>query len=85
VPLPPGFSGSPQAVNAGMFQRAGAAELLLDRDLSAARLEALLLPLLADPERRARMAAAARTFAQPEAAATLAGLVAALATPRVGG
>jgi UDP-N-acetylglucosamine:LPS N-acetylglucosamine transferase len=30
VPLPPGFGGSPQAVNAAMFQRRGAAKIIRD-------------------------------------------------------
>lgn len=79
VPLPPGFTGSPQTVNAAMFAREGAAAVILDRDLSAARLAGTLLPLLADDARRAAMGASARLFARPDAAATLAEAVAALA------
>ena len=82
VPLPPGFSGSPQAVNAAMFQAAGAADMLLDRDLTAQSLAAMLAPLLADTAHRAIMASAARTLARPHAAATLADTVAALANQR---
>jgi len=84
VPLPPGFTGSPQAVNAAMFQRAGAAEVTLDRDLTPERACELLLPLLADAEQRQRMGHAARALAHPDATAALAAAVAALgaATPR---
>ena len=82
VPLPPGFGGSPQAVNAAMFERAGAGTMLLDRDLSTQSLTAALVPLLEDAPRRAAMAAAAHTFARPDATAALAEVVAALANRR---
>lgn len=82
VPLPPGFGGSPQAVNAAMFQRAGAGTTLLDRDLDTQSLLAALVPLLENVPRRAAMAAAARTFARPDATATLAAAVSALASRR---
>ncbi len=80
VPLPPGFTGSPQAVNAALYQRVGAAEMTLDRDLGVESLCAALLPLLADAPRRAAMGAAARTLAHPDAVAALAEAVADLAT-----
>lgn len=79
VPLPPGFTGSPQAVNAEMFRRSGAAEVVMDRDLTPASLGAALYPLLDSAPRRTLMSSAARTMAHPEAAATLADTVAALA------
>jgi UDP-N-acetylglucosamine--N-acetylmuramyl-(pentapeptide) pyrophosphoryl-undecaprenol N-acetylglucosamine transferase len=82
VPLPPGFGGSPQATNAEMFQRAGAAEMVLDRDLDPDRALGLLAALLDDPARRAAMAAAARTFARPMAARDLAAAVVELAQRR---
>jgi UDP-N-acetylglucosamine--N-acetylmuramyl-(pentapeptide) pyrophosphoryl-undecaprenol N-acetylglucosamine transferase len=82
VPLPPGFSGSPQQVNAEMFVRAGAATMLLDKDLAVDSLRGLLLPLLAEPRRLAAMGAAARTLARPNAAVELADAVAALARRR---
>ncbi|HLY29855.1 MAG TPA: undecaprenyldiphospho-muramoylpentapeptide beta-N-acetylglucosaminyltransferase [Ktedonobacterales bacterium] len=82
VPLPPGFTGSPQAINAEMFQRAGAAAVTLDRDLSVESLCAALLPLLQDAPRRDAMGQAARTLARPDAAATLAQAVVALAQQR---
>lgn len=83
VPLPPGFTGSPQLVNAEMFRAAGAAEILLDKDMSPERLNAVLFPLLDDRVRREHMAQSARTFGRPEAAATLADTVAALAQRQI--
>lgn len=82
IPLPPGFTGSPQAVNAEMFRRAGAAEMVLDRNLTPGSLGATLYPLLESASRRTLMAAAARTLAHPDAAATLAEAVAAIAQRR---
>ena len=79
VPLPPGFSGSPQAVNAAMFRRAGAAEVILDRDLTVDRLSDVLLPLLTDDDQALAMGMAARELGRPDAAATLAATVAGLA------
>jgi UDP-N-acetylglucosamine--N-acetylmuramyl-(pentapeptide) pyrophosphoryl-undecaprenol N-acetylglucosamine transferase len=79
VPLPPGFTGSPQAVNAAMFQQAGAAEMILDRELTPARAIELLAPLLGDANRRRQMAVAARMLGHPAAAHDLADLVASLA------
>jgi UDP-N-acetylglucosamine--N-acetylmuramyl-(pentapeptide) pyrophosphoryl-undecaprenol N-acetylglucosamine transferase len=82
VPLPPGFGGSPQAINAEVFRRAGAAEVLQDRDLSVASLLEALLPLLEDDALRIAMGTAAQTFAHPEAADALAASVAELAERR---
>jgi UDP-N-acetylglucosamine--N-acetylmuramyl-(pentapeptide) pyrophosphoryl-undecaprenol N-acetylglucosamine transferase len=85
IPLPPGFTGSPQQVNAEMFVKAGAAEMTLDKDLTPDRLCTTLVPLLGDPVRRNAMAEAARQFAHPEAAAKLADSVAWLAWKRAAG
>ncbi|MBF6592423.1 MAG: hypothetical protein IVW57_18085, partial [Ktedonobacterales bacterium] len=85
VPLPPGFTGSPQAVNAAMFRRVGAAEVILDRDLGIERLSDALFPMLADDAQRMAMGMAARTLGLPDAAATLAETVAALAIGKRGG
>lgn len=82
VPLPPGFTGSPQAANAEMFRRAGAAEVVLDRVLTPTSLGAALYPLLDSAPRRALMASAARSMGHPEATATLAETVAAIARRR---
>ena len=84
VPLPPGFTGSPQTVNAIMFRGSGAAEMMLDKQLTPDRLVGALLPLLDNLPRRTLMANAARALAHPEAARTLADAVAELAQKRVG-
>ena len=71
----PGAAGDHQRGNAEALVRAGGAVLLLDSDCDAAKLDALVAPLLADSERLARMSAAALTLALPEAARDLAILV----------
>ena len=60
-----------QEHNARAFEEAGAAVLVRDADCTADRLEALLRELLADPDRRAAMGAAAVTLAHPLAAETI--------------
>ena len=57
-----------QRHNAEALVRAGAAILILDRDLDGERLTAALRPLLADASARERMAAAARRAGRPDAA-----------------
>ncbi len=79
VPLPPGFGGSPQAVNAAMFVRRGAARVISDANLTPDTLSAQLLPLLQNQEQLNALGAAARSLARPNAAADLAALVASLA------
>jgi UDP-N-acetylglucosamine--N-acetylmuramyl-(pentapeptide) pyrophosphoryl-undecaprenol N-acetylglucosamine transferase len=76
IPLPPGFTGSPQQVNAEMFVKAGAAEMTLDKDLTPDQLCAALFPLLGDPVRRNAMAEAEPGFCHRDAAAKLADSVA---------
>ena len=83
VPLPPGFTGSPQATNAAMFRQAGAAEVILDKDLTVNALLEALMPVLSNPPRRTLMANAARTLAQPDATISLADSVAQLAKKRM--
>jgi UDP-N-acetylglucosamine--N-acetylmuramyl-(pentapeptide) pyrophosphoryl-undecaprenol N-acetylglucosamine transferase len=61
-----------QRHNAEALVRAGAAILILDRELDGERLAAALRPLLADAGARARMAAAARNAGRPDAAARVA-------------
>ncbi|HEX8727309.1 MAG TPA: glycosyltransferase, partial [Ktedonobacterales bacterium] len=80
VPLPPGFTGSPQAVNAAMFEQSGAAVAIRDRDLTPARLLEALWPLLGDANRRIQMSVAARKLGRPTAARDLADMVAGLAS-----
>jgi UDP-N-acetylglucosamine--N-acetylmuramyl-(pentapeptide) pyrophosphoryl-undecaprenol N-acetylglucosamine transferase len=57
-----------QHANADWMQRAGAARIVEDEDLDPERLVAEVQPLLADAEQLARMAAASRGLARPDAA-----------------
>lgn len=75
VPLPPGFGGSPQAVNAAMFQQLGAANVIRDADLTPEQLSATLLPLLTDEAARHTLGKAALSLARPQAASDLAEIV----------
>ena len=61
-----------QALNAEHFRRAGGAEVILDRELTADGLRARVESLRADPARRAAMSAAMRGEARPDAAAEIA-------------
>jgi UDP-N-acetylglucosamine--N-acetylmuramyl-(pentapeptide) pyrophosphoryl-undecaprenol N-acetylglucosamine transferase len=67
-----------QRVNAEVLVRAGAARMILDRDLTGERLAATLEPLLADAAARSRMAAAALEAGRPDAAARVADVCASL-------
>jgi len=68
-----------QRKNAEVLVAAGAAEMLLQRDVSPKTLLEKLRGLLLDPERRERMAVAAKSLARPGALERIAGMVAALA------
>jgi UDP-N-acetylglucosamine--N-acetylmuramyl-(pentapeptide) pyrophosphoryl-undecaprenol N-acetylglucosamine transferase len=57
-----------QTRNAEVFERAGAAKLVQERDLDEGKLAALALSILNDPAASERMAAAARALAIPDAA-----------------
>jgi UDP-N-acetylglucosamine--N-acetylmuramyl-(pentapeptide) pyrophosphoryl-undecaprenol N-acetylglucosamine transferase len=61
-----------QAANARWMERGGAAVVVPDGELSAARLARETAALLADPQRLRAMAAAARRLARPDAAETVA-------------
>jgi UDP-N-acetylglucosamine--N-acetylmuramyl-(pentapeptide) pyrophosphoryl-undecaprenol N-acetylglucosamine transferase len=61
-----------QRKNAEVIARAGGAEVIEERDLSGAHLADRLLALVADGDRRRRMAEAIRTLARPDAAARIA-------------
>lgn len=74
VPLP-GAPGDHQTRNARVLVDAGAAILVPDAELDAARLDVELTKLLDAPARLDDMAAAARTLAHPDAAARVADLV----------
>ena len=67
IPLPTDTDDH-QRKNAEVLARAGAAEMVEQRDLTGAVMADRLLALARDPDRRARLAAAARTFARPDAA-----------------
>ena len=73
-----------QRRNAEVMVHAGAAVMLLEKELEApGKLFQTLTGLLAAPERLTAMAAAARTQAHPDAAAHIAGRLAALAAQRI--
>ena len=57
-----------QRRNAEVLVQAGAAEMILDRELDGARLAAALRSLLADAGKRAAMASRARALGRPDAA-----------------
>ena len=78
VPLP-SAADDHQRRNAEVLVRAGAAELLDQRDLTGASLASRVLALARDAGRRSRMAAAVRAFARPDAAQAIADRVMALA------
>jgi UDP-N-acetylglucosamine--N-acetylmuramyl-(pentapeptide) pyrophosphoryl-undecaprenol N-acetylglucosamine transferase len=58
-----------QRRNAEVLVAAGAAEMILDAELDGARLATALGALVADPDRRAAMAARSRALGRPDAAA----------------
>ena len=64
-----------QTANARALADAGGAVVIPDGELTAQRLVVEAEPLLTDPERRAAMAAAARTAGHPDAAQRLADVV----------
>lgn len=64
-----------QTANAAALVQAGAARLVPDAELDAARLAAEVEPLLDDPDRLTAMGRAAATLARPDAAARVADLV----------
>ena len=67
VPLP-GASDQHQLKNAQAFERGGAARLVLDREMTGARLVEEVMRLIESPGLLEEMAAAARAFAKPGAA-----------------
>ena len=71
VPLP-GAADEHQRLNAEALARAGAVEVLPQAELTGQGLADHLLRLLGDPDGRRRMSAAARAFARPDAARTIA-------------
>jgi len=67
IPLPTAADDH-QRSNAEALERAGAAEVLPQRDLTGRLLAARILALARDRDRRTRMEAAARLLAKPDAA-----------------
>jgi UDP-N-acetylglucosamine--N-acetylmuramyl-(pentapeptide) pyrophosphoryl-undecaprenol N-acetylglucosamine transferase len=78
IPLP-GAASDEQTANARRLEAAGGAIVLPQTDLTPARLVAEVQGLLADPDRRARMAQAGPTLARPDAADRLVDLILRLA------
>ena len=62
-----------QRRNAEVLATAGAAELILDHELTGERLAAALRPLVSEPTHRAAMAARSRALGRPDAAERVAG------------
>ena len=71
VPFGAAASGH-QAANARAVQETGAAEVIREAQLDGERLAAVVVGLLNDPARLARMSAAARALARPDASDTVA-------------
>jgi UDP-N-acetylglucosamine--N-acetylmuramyl-(pentapeptide) pyrophosphoryl-undecaprenol N-acetylglucosamine transferase len=69
-----------QRKNAEVLVEGGAARMLLEQDMSEAKLLETITSLLGDREKLAEMAVRARTFAHPQAAARIAEMVAELAS-----
>jgi UDP-N-acetylglucosamine--N-acetylmuramyl-(pentapeptide) pyrophosphoryl-undecaprenol N-acetylglucosamine transferase len=76
IPYPHAAEGH-QEVNARLHERAGAAVVMLDRELGGERLAGLLNRLRADPAALRKMAESSRALGRPDAAAQVADLVAA--------
>jgi UDP-N-acetylglucosamine--N-acetylmuramyl-(pentapeptide) pyrophosphoryl-undecaprenol N-acetylglucosamine transferase len=72
----PHATGDHQATNAAWMERAGAAVVVPDGELTPERLRAEVDALFAEPERLARMGEASRALARPDAAAAVAAEVA---------
>jgi UDP-N-acetylglucosamine--N-acetylmuramyl-(pentapeptide) pyrophosphoryl-undecaprenol N-acetylglucosamine transferase len=72
VPLPPAIGGSPQEANAGMFGRKAAAEVIRDKDMKPEMLVERVVSIITSFTLLESMAAAARSFAKPQAAQEIA-------------
>jgi UDP-N-acetylglucosamine--N-acetylmuramyl-(pentapeptide) pyrophosphoryl-undecaprenol N-acetylglucosamine transferase len=71
----PHATGDHQTRNAEALANAGGALMVPDDELDGARLVAAVEPLLTDPDRHGAVAAAARAFGRPDAAANVARLL----------
>jgi UDP-N-acetylglucosamine--N-acetylmuramyl-(pentapeptide) pyrophosphoryl-undecaprenol N-acetylglucosamine transferase len=78
----PHAAGDHQTGNARWMERAGAATVIADGELTPERLRAAVDAIATDPDRRGTMAAAAAALARPDAAAEIAGEVLAAAAER---
>jgi UDP-N-acetylglucosamine--N-acetylmuramyl-(pentapeptide) pyrophosphoryl-undecaprenol N-acetylglucosamine transferase len=67
VPLPPGFGGSPQEINARMFEQHQAATMLLDSDLKPELLVERVKSIIDSPDRLKTMAEATGQLAKLQA------------------
>ena len=74
IPLPHA-GGDEQTRNAESLARAGGCEVIAEADATPERLRSRVEAMLADSERRSRMASAARTAGHPDAAARLVDLL----------
>lgn len=81
VPLPTATDDH-QRKNAEVFAKTGGAIVIEERDLKGEALTDALKALATDPQRRARMSAAARTLSRPDAAQRIADRVEELARAR---
>jgi UDP-N-acetylglucosamine--N-acetylmuramyl-(pentapeptide) pyrophosphoryl-undecaprenol N-acetylglucosamine transferase len=72
VPLPPAIGNSPQEANAAMFERQQAALVIRDMDVKPDLLVNRVVSVLSSDAQREAMAAAARTFAMPDATRAIA-------------
>ena len=75
----PGAADQHQLANARAMERAGAARVIEQKDLSPERLQAEIQSLIASPDGIENLELAARAFARPNAAAEIANLVEELA------
>jgi UDP-N-acetylglucosamine--N-acetylmuramyl-(pentapeptide) pyrophosphoryl-undecaprenol N-acetylglucosamine transferase len=64
-----------QEINARVVEKAGGALVITERELSPERLAAAISEIISDPARAARMGAAAKTLAAPEATKTIVDLI----------
>lgn len=71
----PYAAGDHQTFNARSLVAAGAAHMIADKELTGERLLHTLLPLIEHPDRRQKMAEAAKSLGRPDAANALAELI----------
>lgn len=70
-----------QEYNARALEEAGAARMILNRDLTAERLTSVLTELLSEDAKLERMARASRAMGRPQAADTIADMILEIARP----